>query len=587
VTRSIVGWSCAAFAVAMLVLAWGEVFSPLTHTTFGIGVIVPGAQRTDAVVARVRPHSPAAVAGIRDGDVIDLSRLSLSERYRLVTEYSPLGTALTISLRRGNVYRLVTLHAAPGEPSVGTAPAVLLTNATITLLILALIVLLRPSLATAALVLYGAGAVTTFSVAGEFSWLPNPWFGAVAALIVGLFSSLPLLALFPFLVRFPHSPTTARARMRMHVADAIFLLGAVLLIAQAIFEPIPFLTWSGFDFWSQIVPLVITLVLAATVYADAGGEARRRIGWVIAGFVVSAAAYVATDFALSSTITDLRAIIVTASVAQIAQCALPIALAYAVLRHRVLDIGFALNRTVVYATMTTIVVGVVSLADWLAGRLLVEQRLALAVEGFITVGFGFALNWIHSHTERLIDRIVFRRRHLAERRIEYRIEALGFAASASAVDDALAIEAARILDLHSAAVFRRETSSSAFERAASTSWANDTTTMIDEDSLLVRTLRALERPIFLDEVAVAHTAFPASIHRPILAIPIVTQHELTGFALYGNRADGASPDPEEVSLLARLAAAAGNAYGAVEARHWRERAAELEAYATPQAPLPA
>jgi hypothetical protein len=67
----------------------------------------------------------------------------------------------------------------------------------------------------------------------------------------------------------------------------------------------------------------------------------------------------------------------------------------------------------------------------------------------------------------------------------------------------------------------------------------------------------------------------------------VTQHELTGFALYGNRADGASPDPEEVSLLARLAAAAGNAYGAVEARHWRERAAELEAYATPQAPLPA
>ena len=47
-------------------------------------------------------------------------------------------------------------------------------------------------------------------------------------------------------------------------------------------------------------------------------------------------------------------------------------------------------------------------------------------------------------------------------------------------------------------------------------------------------------------------------------------------ALYGSHTDGASPDPEEVSLLARLTASAANAYGAVEARQWRERANALE-----------
>jgi hypothetical protein len=34
--------------------------------------------------------------------------------------------------------------------------------------------------------------------------------------------------------------------------------------------------------------------------------------------------------------------------------------------------------------------------------------------------------------------------------------------------------------------------------------------------------------------------FPDGPERPVLAIPIVAQHELLGFAIYGARRDGAS-----------------------------------------------
>jgi len=361
----------------------------------------------------------------------------------------------------------------------------------------------------------------------------------------------------------------------MHAGDAVFFVCAIPLVLQTIFEPMVFGSWTLFDTWGQLIFTLVVLVFTALAYHEASGEDKRRIGWVIAGFALAALSYSSLDILEDlSTMGPPNVPLIAAS--QLLSCALPIALAYAILKHRVLDIGFAFNRTVVYAVMTTLVVGVVSLADWLTSRLIDQQRLALAVEALVTISFGFALNWIHRRTERIIDRVVFRSRHVAEKRIEYRIGALGFASSADAIDDALAGDAAAILDLASAAVFSRISPSAPFRRGASARWPQDATLTIGSDAVLVRTLRSLERPFFLDEAAISPESLLPGPRRPVLAIPITAQHELIGFVLYGNHYDGASPDPEEVSLLARLAAAAGNAYGAVEARQWRERVASLE-----------
>jgi GAF domain-containing protein len=261
---------------------------------------------------------------------------------------------------------------------------------------------------------------------------------------------------------------------------------------------------------------------------------------------------------------------------QCLETALALALAYAVFKHRVLDVGFVLNRTAVYAAMTTLVIAFVGFIDWFASRLINEQHAALAIEALLTIAFGFALNWIHGRLESVLDRVVFRQRYVAETRVNYRIEALAFAESIAAVDEALAGDAAQILNLSSAAVFGRFSQTAPFRRSAATGWSTESITSLDHDSLIVRTLRALERPLFLDDAAVVPPGVPDGELRPILAIPILAQHELIGLVFYGNHHDGASPDPEEVSLLARLTSAAANAYGAVEAREWRERAHALE-----------
>jgi GAF domain-containing protein len=578
--RALVGWLLAAFCLVMLALAWGEYYSPLTKTTFGIpGAVAYG---NEARVTEVTPGTDAAAQGVQPGDVIEVSALSLSDRLRFELEGSPVGTTIALPVIHHGSLRIVRLTSRNRslQAQSESDPWSLLFEATFTLLIVGYIALRRPSLATAMLVWYAAGSVNTGPVATQFSWIPNPWFGLIATVILAAFSTLPLVALLPFLARFPELPSTRAGIVRMRVADAIFIAGAVIFTMQVLYEPMLFATWYAFDVWGSVVITAVVIAFAALSYHDASGEARRRIGWVIGGIAVSAVAYtgfnVYDTFVIASGTQQGALNSVFGDLSQVLNCALPLALAYAVLRHRVLDIGFALNRTVVYGVMTALVVVVVSLIDWLTSRLLNEQRLALTVEAIVTISFGFALNWIHAHTERLIDRIVFRERHLAEKRIEYRIHALAFASNASAVDEALAQDAPRILGLSSAAVFGRLSNSEPFRLNASTGWSGSAIAEIDDNSILIRTLRSLERPVVLDDVAIALEGAPAGELRPVLAIPIVTQHELTGFALFGNRRDGALPDPEEIGLLAKLCAAAGNAYGAVEARQWRDRAASLE-----------
>ncbi|HZY99802.1 MAG TPA: GAF domain-containing protein [Candidatus Baltobacteraceae bacterium] len=571
--RPIVGYILAFLAIAMLCLVFGEALAPLAHTTFGVR-IVPSGNR--AAVGRILPDSAAYEAGVRVGDQIDVMSMTIGGRMRLRTSASPIGTQIAVPIVRNGQRRFVTFVSGPRPTGSVFASWQFLLSALVTLLIVAVIAWRKPSTATAALVLYGMGACTTAGIVAQFSWLSEPWYTIVGVFIISAFSTLPIAALLPFIVRFPYPPVTREARIRMHVADGLFWATAILCLIETLYEPVLYVSWFAFDMAVTMGLMAIVLIFAVLVYRDATGEERRRIGWVMAGLIVSAAGYTAFNIIDTYIVSGWTAPPGVVAATQLLQCALPLALAYAVLRHRVLDIGFALNRTMVYGAITALVVAVVSLVDWLSSRVISEQRWALALEAVITIGFGFALNFIHGKTERLIDRIVFRARHLAEKRIEYRIGALGFSSSAAAVDEAVADDAPRILDLSSAAVFGRLAEKEPFTRKASFGWSGESTVSVADDSLLVRTLRSLERPIVLDDVAIVLDSAPSGAARPAIAIPIVTQHELIGFALFGNRRDGALPDPEEIGLLAKLCAAAGNAYGAVEARQWRERAATLE-----------
>jgi hypothetical protein len=405
-----------------------------------------------------------------------------------------------------------------------------------------------------------------------FSWLPDPVFSVVGTVLEALVASFPVFMLLVFVTRFPGEPSSPSGRVRVRLADASLFVGVLICLTFAVFEPVRHHTWSNVANLTGVAIVAIGGVLAALQYREASGEDRRRIGWVLVGYGVTIASFVASNAIITAPVlgsAELQA------ATQIADIALPLTLAYAILRHRVLDVGFALNRTVVYAAVTTVVVVAVSLVDWLAGKLIGETRLALAAEAAVTIAIGVALNAMHERIGRLVDRVLFRARHTAERRLHNGIEALAFAASDAAIERALTDEVAAALGLRSTALFRLDQETGRFRCVRATGWA-DAVAAIDEDALLVRTLRLRERPFHLADFAIAESALPMGPAAPMLAVPVADRHALLGFVLYGALSDGTAPDPELVELLGQLGAAAAAASAYVEARAARARLVDIE-----------
>ncbi len=569
--RPLLGWVLAACAAVALILGWVEYFAPITQSTFGVALAARG---DEAIVAAVLDGAIPSKSGLRVGDVVLLSRMTMSERLRLHFHISPVGSTMTIPIERHGVTLSASAtsrsrHAPTGALVSYTFLAI---ESTITLAIVGLIAWRRPSVATAALLFFGLGSLTCGRLIGLASWLPDGIFGG-ATVLIALLSYVPIFALIPFITRFPALPNTAGRRLRMRIGDVVFAMVAILCVLQTIYEPLLWQSWSALDNATNYASIIV-LGFAVVAYLDASGEDRRRIAWVIAGFVVSVVS--ATIFNAVDAIVSLSDQTYLIFIIAALGCALPVALAYAVLRHRVIDLGFAVNRTLVYGVIVAVVIALVSLVDWLTAKLIDEQRLAAAVEALLTIAIGFTLTFIHRGVERLVDRIIFRKRHLAEKMIEYRIDALGFSESEGAVDETLSRDAPQILEFASAAVFRRAAADASFACMDASGWPAGCVATIDSDALLVRSLRAIERPFFLDDALIALADAPAGAERPVLAIPVVAQHALIGFVLYGSHRDGSSPDPDETALLFRLARAAGTSYASVEARRWRERVALLE-----------
>jgi len=548
----------------MLVLGWREVFSPIAHTSYPITIIDTG----HGAIVRVQPNDPLSKS-IATGDEIDLSALSLASRFRLRVG-SPVGTPVAIRIRHDGAWVVRIVEPSLRPIRIDASTITLLWDITVTLLLIAIIVARRPSVATYALVIFAGGSVTTAAVVAQFSPLPDPIFVCIATLIIAAFSEFPIFILLVFLTRFPSAPTARSARTLMRVGDAIAIAAAAAVVIGTIEEPVLFQSWNTAHNAYGEIGLALTILFAIASYRAATGENRQRIGWVLTGIIISQAALVLYNHFYSAA-GDTAAMI--RAVAFAMQTAFPLALAYAILRFRVIDLGFVFNRTLVYAIVTAIVVVAVSFVDWLSSRLIGETRLALATEALVTIALGVALNTLHSRIEHLVDRVIFRRRYIAEKKLRSRLAALAFATNERAVDLALIDEVIDILNLRSAAVFRSiDGQPLSCTRAAG--WTAPTNAL-DENSLLVRTIRAAQRPFFLADVGIADSLLGDGDATPILAVPIERKQFFVGFALYGREADGTAPDPEIIAHLAELAAAAATTFELVEARSWQKRYDDL------------
>ncbi|HZT11603.1 MAG TPA: hypothetical protein VFA29_02290, partial [Candidatus Baltobacteraceae bacterium] len=514
-------------------------------------------------VERVSPGSPGAQAGVRAGDRIDIPSTPFESRR--VGGNAPLPyERYTVAIRRANQTRLVSLFPIPEQLSAATKLGIVVRTITpiIAIVLSGWLVIMRPTAMAWGLFLFfwglnvgshsGSQALLPFSVACvvEYAFLLS-----TAAAAVGF---LLFMTLFP-----TNAPSSRFGVLVLRALPFIFLVMAG--INTYVWIGSTFTGWAVDAFslltFQVLWPFVFFLGVAVFLerYIHSHGMERQRIRWVGAAFGVGLSCLlIALTLEVNYPGTLSYA---TLSFMYAAIIIVPISVAYAVLKHHVIDVRFVISRTVVYAAITGFVVVGIGLVDWLTSTYLHEARLALALDALVTIAIAFTLNRLHRWVEATVDFLLFRDKYQAETFLSRLGRTLLNATQEETVDRALVRDPYRRLQLASAALFRK--TGQTFVLCSASGIDTSAAIAFEPDHDLVRFLCAENTRLSLSDL----TDNPFG-HASI-AIPIHQGPEMTAFVVYGIHRDGTVLDPDEVESLERLCACAAQAYTYIEVSRYR------------------
>ncbi len=535
----------------------------------------------DGKVVIVEPNSPASEAGIRAGDRIAVERFSAGDR-QMIQFYKVPGTPLAVVVERAGQTRNVRLESR--VVAARTSDWVtLIAGAAVALVFVGIataLVLLRPNRVTWGFFLFACG-YSVVQLGSLQLLLRPPWFEVHAALL-GVALLLTIWGGAVFIARFPDGSATGWSALYERAVLVVMPFVAAVFASTIVSGGtlrVTLLRVYDAALLALLVAAVVLIVVRSRVEGDVAARARGR--WVLVGSAVGIGA-LTIDFALHLTAIPGFPNSPLDVVLGLVVVVIPISVAYAVLRHHVIDVRFAVNRALVYGTITSLFVLAFSAIEWTIGQKLADERVAGYIEIAVALAIGFWFNLLHRRVERFFDRIFFRHQHNAEQHLARVATAIPHATSMEAVDRFMLNEPARAYRLTSAALFRR-TEGGDFERVAAIGWPPDAPTSVPQSDPLVAYLSAERAPLDLDDVGWAPSQ-PSGTDRPIVGVPISVRHRLMAFALYGATEAGETLDPDQRRMLQHLATAAAAAYDHLEAEALRREIAELRGRlgATPQ-----
>ncbi|HET9343455.1 MAG TPA: hypothetical protein VFO25_11130 [Candidatus Eremiobacteraceae bacterium] len=530
-------------------------------------------------VISLTPDSIATQAGLRVGDHIEPPTTDILARMAMQTWYlyRPGSSTKFIVDRAGSSIPIVLRYPAAQATGVEAVSIVKRSTATIFIVVAAILLLLRPSLMTWGFWLYAIGSTNGGSAVLEFVGT-TPIVIANTALVTICYNILAPLGLLIFATNFP-SRSSSGWRYRIEKLIPIFsILLALPSVSYVLFLlgiVQPSATFAVMNVVTEGVGLIALATLAAG-FVLSGPEQRQRLRWVVAGFAIFYAAYAYQELSQflpgqgwPSQWTNagdpsdiLNGLVVF----------IPISVAYAVFKHHVLDLNFVIGRGLVYGILTSLAVAVFAIIEWFIGGVLAQTRLAAAGEVVAAVAIGFWLNRLHGRVDRLVDSVIFRKRHLAEQRLARVASGLQHSESYSTIAQIVVEEPMDALGFRSAAFYRRVDNGD-FARDAAEGVDKSNTPIGAHDPLLVH-LNGERGPVMLDQIGWNVPGLPIGENTPIVALPVFNRHQLRAIALYGPHETGEAIDPDEMRSLAALCSAAGAALDHTAAAELSQRLEE-------------
>lgn len=540
-------WRAVALSIAFvsLVFVVADLFVPQSARGFS-AVPVSATDVRNFRVTGLRPDRHIEPNVLAVGDVVHLQDDTLWNRVRLARGIP--GDRFVFALD-GKPPVTVTLIAIAGDP----VSYLYLAIAALFTVIGALLAARRPGagdVRALATLLLGFGAI----IAAQ----PQPWMSAPVLLA---WSFVPAIVQFLALgaaVRLATIfPTRAEGGFRAHLRRvnpfvsaafaALFSWSIVDLFVYETVLPQPFRTIGLFPWVYYVVAITAGFIAGSR---GASKPDRARVRWVSLTLAAGFTGPIAFLIGFVST----RTMQPWMTYVQLTLGIIPFGLGYAILRHRVVDIGFVVNRAIVFGTISGIVVLAFAILEWVLSATVVRVShvTSTTLELALALALGFSLRFIHQHVDRIVDDLFFRSRHEAERALATLAREIGFVTDPQTA----------VLRTFSELRVRTETSACAVyvvdgPRAVRVDPGEDSGPQgVDiDDPALVR-LRAERNPVVLAKLA-------TGLHGERL-FPMLVRGTVSGAVALGPKLTGEAYAPDEIRAIEAVVLALGAALDALQ-----------------------
>ncbi|HEY8314378.1 MAG TPA: hypothetical protein VIG51_09405 [Candidatus Baltobacteraceae bacterium] len=309
-------------------------------------------------------------------------------------------------------------------------------------------------------------------------------------------------------------------------------------------------------FWVYAAVSVVASLTIALLRSS--GIDRQRLLWVAATFAVGFSGLIVNVVCLAFNVVSTYTQLATLTIACI-----PVGLGYVVLKHRLLDITFVINRAVVFAIVSFVIVAAFVVLETLLGRYVerASHTTSTVVELVVALSLGLSVRALHSRIDRFVDDVFFRERHLAEKAIRT------FAHDAPLITDEATLlgRAVETAELHGQAIgagiwLRDE--AGAFAPASGTPIA---TPAVSENDPAVLAMRSRHVAVDLLDV---RSDLPGAY-----AFPMIVRGRLIGALVCGVKKGSQTYAPDEREALEAMAHSVGNSIDGLRIRTLRQAVA--------------
>lgn len=392
--------------------------------------------------------------------------------------------------------------------------------------------------------------------------LPDAWWGSLP--IVGRASGALLTAFLwtisPFILYLVVESLSTGISRSARVVARLCMVAFILpeLLVNAVNTTSQLLTGCTLVAVSPWVPNAmftasqfVIIAFFALSYSRTTGLAKQRVRWVFWAFMLSRVGVV-----LNLANRLLPHPIQLSGVEWATVLIFPLGCTYAIVRHRVIDVNFVLNRTLVLAILTTFIIGVFILLEDLLSAVAAGHGTGLVVEMIVALAIGFSFNAMHKRLEAAVARFIFRAKYEAATVLRRLAQEASFMESA----DALLTRAANEVRLAcgAAATVIYERVGDAYQMTA-TSGNDAVPNLLPVDDLAFVRMRTLRSPVDLTNVE-------SALGKDGIAFPLSIRGALTGALVCRRRPNGEAYAPDEIALLSSVAHEVGSEVNAIRAR---------------------